>query len=74
MKFCRAKAAPRKDISLGSEADVAETGRHKNMIYFIEKIIEIKSPHKVSVIKRKLIVKAKHSRIMAMDLYGNVDN
>jgi len=48
--------------------------RHKNMIYFIEKMKRLHCHMKFLVIKRKLIVKAKHSRIKARDLYRQVDD
>ncbi len=46
----------------------------KNMIYFIEKLQRLNRRTRSLVIKRKLILTAKHSRIMAMGLYCNVEN
>jgi len=43
------------------------------MIYFIEKLSRLNRRTRPLIIKRKLIIRAKHSRIMARDLYRNVD-
>lgn len=48
--------------------------QHKNMVYFIEKLPRLNRRTRSLAIKRKLILKAKHSRMMAKGLYRNVDN